>query len=446
MVAETLLERTLPQSIEAEICVLGAMILDNEVVSLVVPILNKQSFYKTAHQELFQIIIDLYDKGIPIDLVILREELKKRSLLEKIGGEGYLLELESAVPTIGNVEFYANVVREKAVKRHLIEVASNIQKQAFDESVETDHLLDASERAIFDVTQKKFGVSSTKLNEILKDTFSRIESLHDRQSRLTGLSTGFYDLDDITCGLQPSELIIIAARPSMGKTSLALNMVEHIGIVEKKPVIVFSQEMSAQQVAQNMLCSHARIDAHKLRRGFLEDKQWSALSYGMGSLSEAPIFIDDTPGLTVLEVRAKARRLKAQYNIQMVVVDYLQLMEAPRGIENRQQEISIISRGLKSLARELSIPVIAVSQLNRSVEAREGHRPRMSDLRESGSIEQDADVIILLHRDKYYDPEKDDDTAELIIAKQRNGPTGVVKLTFLSHFMRFESLASVGIK
>jgi len=446
MVAETLLERTLPQSIEAEICVLGAMILDNEVVSLVVPILNKQSFYKTVHQELFQIIIDLYDKGIPIDLVILREELKKRSLLEKIGGEGYLLELESAVPTIGNVEFYANVIREKAVKRHLIEVASNIQKQAFDESVETDHLLDASERAIFDVTQKKFGVSSTKLNEILKDTFSRIESLHDRQSRLTGLSTGFYDLDDSTCGLQSSELIIIAARPSMGKTSLALNMVEHIGIVEKKPVIVFSQEMSAQQVAQNMLCSHARIDAHKLRRGFLEDKQWSALSYGMGSLSEAPIFIDDTPGLTVLEVRAKARRLKAQYNIQMVVVDYLQLMEAPRGIENRQQEISIISRGLKSLARELSIPVIAVSQLNRSVEAREGHRPRMSDLRESGSIEQDADVIILLHRDKYYDPEKDDDTAELIIAKQRNGPTGVVKLTFLSHFMRFESLASVGIK
>ncbi|HHT9104437.1 MAG TPA: replicative DNA helicase [Candidatus Wujingus californicus] len=446
MVAETMLERTLPQSIEAEMCVLGAMILDNEVVSLVVPILNKQSFYKTAHQELFQIIIDLYDKGIPIDLVILREELKKRSLLEKIGGEEYLLELESAVPTIGNVEFYANVVREKAVKRHLIEVASNIQKQAFDESVETNHLLDASERAIFDVTQKKFEVSSTKLNEILKDTFNRIESLHDRQSRLTGLSTGFYDLDDLTCGLQPSELIIIAARPSMGKTSLALNMVEHVGIVEKKPVIVFSQEMSAQQVAQNMLCSHARIDAHKLRRGFLEDKQWSALSYGMGSLSEAPIFIDDVPGLTVLEVRAKARRLKAQYNIQMVVVDYLQLMEAPRGIENRQQEISIISRGLKSLARELSIPVIAVSQLNRSVEAREGHRPRMSDLRESGSIEQDADVIVLLHRDKYYDPEKDDDTAELIIAKQRNGPTGVVKLTFLSHFMRFESLASVGIK
>lgn len=446
MVAETMLERTLPQSIEAEMCVLGAMILDNEVVSLVVPILNKQSFYKTAHQELFQIIIDLYDKGIPIDLVILREELKKRSLLEKIGGEEFLLELESTVPTIGNVEFYANVVREKAVKRHLIEVASNIQKQAFDESVETDHLLDASERAIFDVTQKKFEVSSTKLNEILKDTFSRIESLHDRQSRLTGLSTGFYDLDDLTCGLQPSELIIIAARPSMGKTSLALNMVEHVGIVEKKPVIVFSQEMSAQQVAQNMLCSHARIDAHKLRRGFLEDKQWSALSYGMGSLSEAPIFIDDVPGLTVLEVRAKARRLKAQYNIQMVVVDYLQLMEAPRGIENRQQEISIISRGLKSLARELSIPVIAVSQLNRSVEAREGHRPRMSDLRESGSIEQDADVIVLLHRDKYYDPEKDDDTAELIIAKQRNGPTGVVKLTFLSHFMRFESLASVGIK
>lgn len=444
MSVNSILERTLPQSIEAEMSVLGAMLLDNEVISLVVPILNKHSFYKTAHQELFQIVLELYDKGQAVDLVILREELKKRSLLEKIGGIEYLLELEEAVPTIGNVEYYANIVREKAIKRNLIEVAATIQKEAFNDTLDTDNLLDTSERAIFDITQKKFNTASTKLNEVLKQTFSRIENLHDRQNRLTGLSTGFYDLDDLTCGLQASELIIVAARPSMGKTSLALNIVEHAGVVEKKPVVVFSLEMAAQQVAQNMLCSYSQVDAHKLRMGFLDDKEWSDLSSGLGSLSEAPIFIDDTPGLTILEVRAKARRLKAQYDIQLVVVDYLQLMEATRA-ENRQQEISIISRGLKSLARELSIPVIAVSQLNRSVEAREGHKPRMSDLRESGSIEQDADVIILLHRDKYYDSEKDD-TAELIIAKQRNGPTGIVKLAFRSHFMRFESLASVGSK
>ena len=445
MVVESLLERTLPQSVEAEMSVLGAMLLDNEVINVVIPLVNKQSFYKTAHQELYQTVLELYDKGQVVDLVLLREELKKRSLLEKVGGVEYLIELEDAVPTIGNVEYYANIVREKAIKRSLIEVAATIQKQSFDESIDTDNLLDAAERSIFDVTQKKFNAASTKLNEILKETFNRIENLHDRQNRLTGLATGFYDLDDMTCGLQPSELIIVAARPSMGKTSLALNIIEHVGVVEKKPVVLFSLEMSAHQVAQNMLCSHARIDAHKLRRGFLEDKQWSDLSYGLGSLSEAPIFIDDTPGLTVLEVRAKARRLKAQYDVQLVVVDYLQLMEASRG-ENRQQEISIISRGMKSLARELSIPVIVVSQLNRSVESREGHKPRMSDLRESGSIEQDADVIMLLHREDYYDPEKKDGTAELIIAKQRNGPIGVVKMAFLSQFMRFENLASVGIQ
>jgi replicative DNA helicase len=445
MVVESIIERTLPQSIEAEISVLGAMLLDNDVISLVIPILNKNSFNKTAHQELYQTVVELYDKGKTVDLVLLREELKKRSLLDKVGGIEYLMELEESVPTIGNVEYYANIVREKAIKRNLIEVAANIQKEAFNEALDTDNLLDTSERAIFDITQKKFNTASTNLNEILKSTFKRIENLHDRQNRLTGLSTGFYDLDDHTCGLQASELIIIAARPSMGKTSLALNIIDHVGVVEKKPAVVFSLEMSAQQVAQNMLCSHARVDAHKLRKGFLDDKEWSNLSYGLGSLSEAPIFIDDTPGLTVLEVRAKARRLKAHHDIQLVVVDYLQLMESSRA-ENRQQEISIISRGLKSLARELSVPVIAVSQLNRSVESREGHKPRMSDLRESGSIEQDADVIILLHREDYYDPDKKDGTAELIIAKQRNGPIGVVKLAFLSNFMRFESLASMGNK
>ena len=447
MAVESVLERTLPQSLDAEMSVIGAMLLDNEVINVVVPILNKQSFYKTAHQSIYQAIIDLYDKGQAIDLVLLREELKKRSLLENVGGAEYLVELEEAVPTIGNVEYYANIVRENAIKRNLIEVAANIQKQAFEGAVDTGFLLDTSERAIFEITQKKFNASSIKLNEILKETFSRIENLHDRESRLTGMSTGFFDFDDLTCGLQPSELIIVAARPSMGKTSFVMNIIEHIGVVEKKPAAIFSMEMSARQLAQNMLCSHSKIDAHKLRKGFLEDddRLWSALSNGLGSLSEAPIFIEDTPGLTILEVRAKARRLKAQYDIQLIAVDYLQLMEAPRG-ENRQQEISIISRGLKSLARELAIPVIAVSQLNRSVESREGHRPRMSDLRESGSIEQDADVIALLHREDYFNPEKKDGTAELIIAKQRNGPTGTIKLTFLSYCMRFENFSSLGIE
>ena len=268
MVVESLLERTLPQSVEAEMSVLGAMLLDNEVINVVIPLVNKQSFYKTAHQELYQTILELYDKGQAVDLVLLREELKKRSLLEKVGGVEYLIELEDAVPTIGNVEYYANIVREKAIKRSLIEVAATIQRQSFDESIDTDILLDTAERSIFDVTQKKFNAASTKLHEILKETFNRIENLHDRQNRLTGLATGFYDLDDMTCGLQPSELIIVAARPSMGKTSLALNIIEHVGVVEKKAVVLFSLEMSAHQVAQNMLCSHARIDAHKLRRGF----------------------------------------------------------------------------------------------------------------------------------------------------------------------------------
>ncbi len=445
MVSESILERTLPQSVEAEMSVLGAMLLDNDVINQVIPILNKNSFYRTAHQELFHTIVEIHDKGQAVDLVVLREELKKRLLLEKVGGVEYLLELEESVPTVGNVEYYANIVRDKAIKRNLIETSANIQKLAFDQSTDTEQLLDTSERAIFDITQKKFDNFSTKLNVILKETFSRIEDLHDRQSRLTGLSTGFYDLDDLTCGLQESELIIVAARPSMGKTSLVLNITEHVGVVEKKPVVIFSMEMAKQQVAQNMLCSHARIDAFKLRKGFLEDKHWSDLSYGLGSLSEAPIFIDDTPGLTVLELRAKARRLKSQYDVQLIVVDYLQLMESPRA-DSREQQVSIISRGLKSLARELSIPVIVVSQLNRSVESREGHRPRMSDLRESGSIEQDADVVILLHREDYYNPDIKDGTAELIIAKQRNGPVGVIKLTFLSQFMRFESLASASNK
>jgi len=431
-------EKTQPFNIEAEISVLGSMLLDNEAINLVTEILRTDNFYKTSHQYIFDTIVNLYNKHHAVDLVILKDELKKQSLLEKIGGTEYLMELEESVPLASNVEYYAKIVREKTIKRDLITATAKIQQEAYNDSLESEELLDVAEKEIFDITQRKFSSPTTKLFNILHDTFDHISNLHDREGRLTGISTGYYDLDDITSGLQKSELIIIAARPSMGKSSLVLNISEHAGTKEKKPTLIFSMEMSAQQVAQNMLCSNAKIDAHLLRTGKLDDNQFSNLSLAMGDLSESEIFIDDTPGLGLLELRAKARRLKLQHNIQLIIIDYLQLMEA-RKAENRQQEISSISRGLKALARELEVPVIAVSQLNRSVETREGHTPRMSDLRESGSIEQDADVIILLHREDYYDPTKRPGEVDLNIAKQRNGPTGKVKLTFRREILRFEN-------
>ena len=437
MTTELIQQKAQPFNIEAEISVLGSMLLDNEAINLVTEILRTDNFYKTSHQHIFDTIVNIYNKNNAVDLVILKDELKKQSLLEKVGGAEYLMELEESVPLASNVEYYAKIVREKTIKRDLITATAKIQQEAYNDSLESEELLDVAEKEIFDITQRKFSSPTIKLFNILHDTFDHISNLHDREGRLTGISTGYYDLNDITSGLQKSELIVIAARPSMGKSSLVLNIAEHAGTKEKKPTLIFSMEMSAQQVAQNMLCSTAKIDAHLLRTGKLDDNQFSNLSLAMGDLSESEIFIDDTPGLGLLELRAKARRLKLQHNIQMIIVDYLQLMEA-RKAENRQQEISSISRGLKALARELEVPVIAVSQLNRSVETREGHTPRMSDLRESGSIEQDADVIILLHREDYYDPTKRPGEVDLNIAKQRNGPTGKITLTFLRNILRFE--------
>ena len=438
MTTELIQQKAQPFNIEAEISVLGSMLLDNEAINLVTELLRTDNFYKTSHQHIFDTIVNIYNKNNAVDLVILKDELKKQSLLEKVGGAEYLMELEESVPLASNVEYYAKIVREKTIKRDLITATAKIQQEAYNDSLESEELLDVAEKEIFDITQRKFSSPTIKLFNILHDTFDHISNLHDREGRLTGISTGYYDLNDITSGLQKSELIVIAARPSMGKSSLVLNIAEHAGAKEKKPTLIFSMEMSAQQVAQNMLCSTAKIDAHLLRTGKLDDNQFSNLSLAMGDLSESEIFIDDTPGLGLLELRAKARRLKLQHNIQMIIVDYLQLMEA-RKAENRQQEISSISRGLKALARELEVPVIAVSQLNRSVETREGHTPRMSDLRESGSIEQDADVIILLHREDYYDPTKRPGEVDLNIAKQRNGPTGKVKLTFRREILRFEN-------
>ena len=438
--------KTQPFNMEAEISVLGSLLIDNEAISLVTESLSKNDFYKTAHQHIFDAIVNIYDNNNAVDLVILKDELNRLSLLEKVGGAGYLMELEESVPIASNVEYYAKILREKAVKRDLIAATAKIQHEAYSDSLESDELLDIAEKEIFDITQRKFAKPTTSMHDILQGTWDYIESLHEGDSKLTGIPTGFADLDEKLCGLQRGELIIIAARPSMGKTSFVLNISEHVGAnltnpKDKMPMLIFSMEMSAQQISQNMLCSAARIDAHLMRTGKLNDDDWSRLPIAMGDLSESAIFIDDTPGLGLLEIRAKARRFKLQYDIQLVIIDYLQLMEG-RSAENRQQEISGISRGLKALARELNVPVIAVSQLNRSVETREGHTPRMSDLRESGSIEQDADVIMLLHRADYYDPTKNPGEVVVNVAKQRNGPTGKIKLTFRNQFLRFENYAN----
>ncbi|MFQ5861568.1 MAG: replicative DNA helicase [Candidatus Brocadiales bacterium] len=436
------LERMPPQSLDAEVSLLGAMLLDNAVIDTALQYLSKDSFYKTAHQEVFRVIVELYDKNQAVDLVLLKDELERRGCLEKVGGRDYLLELEEAVPAVANAEYYARLIRDNAIRRGLVEAAVKIQKDTYENREDLDSLLDKSEKLIFDVAERKYASTTVHIHDLLDQIWPRLENISDRKNRLTGLDTGFYDLNDLTCGLQPSQLIVVAGRPSMGKSSFVMNIVQHVGTLEKLPVVLFSLEMSAQQIAQNMLCAYARLNTHKVRKGGIPPEEWPKLTVAADILSPAKIFIDDAPGLSIMALRAKARRLKAQNDIKLVVVDYLQLMDSP-GAENRQQEISMISRGLKSLAMELDVPVIAVSQLNRAVEMREDRRPRMSDLRESGSIEQDADLVLLLHREGYYDPNKNPKDAEVIIAKQRNGPTGNVKLVFLNEYMRFESPANI---
>ncbi len=430
-----LLEKSPPHSIEAEMGLLGAMLLDNSVIDIALQYLNKDSFYKTAHKEIFQTTIDLFGKGQSVDLLLLREELRRRALLEQVGGLEYLMELEEAVHAVANAEHYAQLIRDNHIKRGLIEASISIQKQAYSSKEDLEEILDKSERLIFELAQKRFSKETTHIADLINETFNILQA--GEEGKLTGLSTGFADLNNLTCGLQPSQLIIIAGRPSMGKTSFVLNIIQHVGVLEKIPVVFFSLEMSAQQIVQNMLCSWAKLNTQQVRKRGVFKEEWAKLTTAASVLTDAPIFIDDSAGLTLMELRAKARRLKAQKGIRLVVVDYLQLLEPPRA-ENRQQEVSVISRGLKSLSKELDVPVITVSQLNRAVETREDHRPRMSDLRESGSIEQDADLVLLLHREGYYDPEKNPRLTEVIIAKQRNGPTDTVKLTFLTECMRFE--------
>jgi len=436
--------RSMPESIAAEAGVLGSMLIDPECIADVIEQLNAASFYRVEHQLIFDAIIELYEKnkGEGLDAVLLRDELEKRKQLEEVGGLDYLSEIMESVPSSANVIYYANIVRDKQLVRELIQATTEILDDAYSEAGEIKEKIDEAERRIFAVTDKNVSGVALPLKELVVDAYELIEKREG--SHVTGLATGFHELDELTCGLQNGEMIIIAGRPSMGKTSLALNIAEHLGITEKNPVAIFSLEMGKQQLAERFLCSASGIDAQSVRKGMLGTEHYQKLVEACGVLSEAPIYIDDSASLTPLQVRAKARRLKSQHNIQCIVVDYLQLMHYGSGrVESRQQEITTISRLLKAMARELDVPVLVLSQLNRSPEGREGHRPRMSDLRESGSIEQDADVVMLLHREDYYHrgeaDYESDNTAMVIIAKQRNGPTGNVELVFRERFTRFEN-------
>lgn len=433
-------DRLPPFSVESEMCVLASMILDKEVCGEVIQHLEKDAFFQADHQILFEVLQKLYEANKPIDGMIVREELIKRQLLDEVGGLDYLVQILSSVPNAAHGVHYANIVKEKALLRQLIAASNDILREAYSPHETAEIVLENAEKKIFQIAERKVAGQMVPMEDVLHEVFEMIENRTQR-----GLETGFFELDDMLNGLQKGEMIIVAARPSMGKTAFAMNIIEHVAAASLVPCAVFSLEMSKQQLAQRMLCSWGRIDAHKLRRGMLASDEYQKLAVAVGELAKAPIWVDDTPGLTPLELRAKARRLKLQHDIKLIMIDYMQLMDCP-GVDSRQEQVSVISRGIKAVARELGIPVIALSQLNRGSESRDGHRPRMSDLRESGSIEQDADVIALLHREDYYRLQEPDfvpdNIAEVIIAKQRNGPTGAVKLSFNNKSTRFENLST----
>ena len=434
--------RVPPHSLEAETGVLGAILLNNDVLPQVAEIVDRDDFYRSGHRLLFEAMVELSERGSPIDLVTVTEELRGKGLLEKAGGAAYISELTDRVPSARNAEHYARIVRERAIQRKLIWVATEIASEGYDPEADVEEYLDRAEQAIFEITQRKVSPSFVRLRDILRDAFTRIEELYEKKELVTGVPTGYTDLDQVTAGLQPSDLVIIAGRPGMGKTSFVLNVAQHAAIEHGIPVAFFSLEMSREQLAMRLLCSEARVDSHRLRRGLLRDSDWPKLTRAAGTLAEAPIFIDDTPGISTLEVRAKSRRLKAETNLGLVIVDYLQLMRSRGKYDVREQEISEISRSLKALAKEIHVPVVALSQLNRGVESRSDKRPLLSDLRESGAIEQDADVIMFIYRDEVYNKESPDKgIAEIIVGKQRHGPTATVKLAFLSEYTMFENLA-----
>jgi len=432
-----------PQNLEAERAVLGAILMDNETVYTVMEILEPPAFYQPSHRLIFSTMLDLSERGEPIDIVTLVDRLRSAGSLDKAGGPDYIPTLADEVPTSAGVANYAKIVKEKAVLRNLIETSTEIVQDCFDAPGDVDQLLDEAERRIFAISEERIRSGFLSMKEIVKSSFKTIELLYEKKEHVTGVPTGFADIDELTSGFQPSDLIIIAGRPSMGKTAFCLNVAQYASMNKKLTVAVFSLEMAKEQLVMRMLCSEARIDAHRLRSGFLGQTDWPKLSTAAGRLADASIYIDDTPALSSMEMRAKTRRLKADKGLDLVIVDYLQLMSGRSRSDNREQEISEISRSLKALAKELGIPVVALSQLNRGVESRMDKRPILADLRESGAIAQDADVIIFIYRDEIYNKESmEKGIAEIIIGKQRNGPVGMRKLTWLDKYTRFEDLTT----
>ncbi len=441
-VAEISLRKLPPYNEEAEQYVLGACFGSEDAFARSVEIIELDDFYKTSHRKIFAAMQVLFEANQPIDILTVADRLGKNNELDEAGGMDYLDFLEALVPTAAAIAHHARIIREKKVLRDLIQTATEIVASGYDDSEEADEILDKAERAIFEISEKRSKRSFFSIKEIVKSSFDSIEKLFEKPGMITGVETGFRELDQITSGLQPSDLVIIAARPSMGKTSLALDIARFAACKRKIPTAIFSLEMSKEQLGLRMLCAEARVSSVKLRTGFLATSDWPNLTAAAGRISEAPIFIDDSPQLGTLDVRARSRRLKAEHSLGLIIVDYLQLMHVPGRTESRQLEISEISRGLKGLAKELNVPIVALSQLSRAVESRTDKRPLLSDLRESGSIEQDADVVAFIYRDEVYNAETaEEGTAEILIRKQRNGPIGDVKLAFLKEFTRFENLA-----
>jgi len=437
-------EKLLPQNIEAECGVLGSIIIDPEAIVQVAEFLFPDDFYRDAHRTIYEVIIQLYEQRQPADFITICDELERRNKLEDVGGASYITSLINLVPTSGNVEYYGRIVERNAILRRLIEAAGQIAAVAYQEE-DADVALDKAEQLIFNISQRHARSDFALLRDILSAYMNKLDQLHERRGTIVGVPTGFTDLDHLTGGLQKSDLIILAARPAIGKTSLALTMAHNTAIKHQRSVAIFSLEMSKEQLVQRLLSMDAAIDQQRLRTGWIEDDEWERIVYAMGTLSEANIWIDDTAGISTVEMRSKARRLHAERNIDLIIVDYLQLMQSMSGSgkrnENRVQEISEISRNLKSLARELNVPVLALAQLSRAVESRQSKVPQLSDLRESGSIEQDSDIVMFIYRDDVYNPETErKNIADIIVAKHRNGPVGTISLYFQASQTRFHDL------
>ena len=435
-------ERTLPHNLEAERSVLGAILIHNDAFNVAAELVDSGDFFRDAHRRVFNTMVDLNERGQAIDLVTLKDELARSGDLDDVGGPAYIAALVDGVPRSTNVEHYARIVKERATLRNLIQSANRILGMAYRAEEDADTLLDQAEQEIFSIAEGRIHTGFVPLSDLVQGSFTAIEHLQEHKGLVTGVPSGFVDIDNLTAGFQRADLVIIAARPSMGKTSFVLNVAQHVGIKTNLSVGLFSLEMSKEQLFMRMLTAEAEVDSHRFRGGFLSERDYGRLSTALGRLADARVFIDDSAGLGVLEMRAKARRLKAEHGLDLLVIDYLQLMQGRGRFENRTQELASISRALKALAKELDVPVLALSQLSRAPEARSARRPQLSDLRESGALEQDADVVLFIFREEQYDPTPENENlAELIIGKQRNGPTGTVKLAFLKQHTRFANLS-----